>query len=210
MNNRILFGILGLILGIGFSLVLSARRPKTAGIRIQNVNRLTGLFFSEIGSPLLAGMGRVGKTFESMRSLCAVKMEWTDRDFAAAKRALRDAEFDLAIGRGEIHELRHFLIEKGDLLIRLFEHPSLEEQDRFTELLRASLHLREELIHREDIYNIPETDLAHLTNDIRRVYESLFVEWIDHLQHLKRQHPYQFSLAVRLSPFSPDSSAIVQ
>ena len=178
-------------------------------LRTRNLNMIAGLFYSEIGNQLLSNFTRISRNFESMKKSCAVTGDWTDRDFVAAQRALRKTEFDLAIGRGQLHELRHFLIEKGDLLLRLFENPSLHEKETFTELLRATLHLREELIHRDDLYRIPDTDLVHLTGDVQRVYASLFTEWIDYMQHLKQDYPYLFSLALRICPFNPEPSAVV-
>ena len=187
--------------------LFAKRQAKT---RTQNMNMIAGLYYSEIGNQLLANVARISRSFESMKQGCAVTGDWTARDFAAAQRALRKTEFDLTVSRGQLHELRHFLIEKGDLLLRLFENPSLHEKETFTELLRATLHLREELLHREDIYSIPDTDLIHLTGDIQRVYASLFTEWLEYMQHLKLYYPYLFSLAVRICPFNPDPSAIVQ
>ena len=200
----------GTFLGFVASSTEALFAKRQAKIRTQNLNMIAGLFYSEIGNQLLASFAGISRSFGDMKKACAISGDWTDRDFIAAQRTLRKKEFDLTVSRGQFHELRHFLIEKGDLLLRLFENPSLHEKETFTELLRATLHLREELLHREDIYNIPDTDLVHLTGDIQRVYASLFVEWIEYMQHLKLYYPYLFSLAVRICPFNPEPSAIVQ
>ena len=199
----------GTFLGFIASSTEALFAKRQARTRAQNLNMIAGLFFSEIGNRLLANFARISPSFEAMKKGCAVTADWTDRDFAATRRLLRDMKFDLTVTRGQLHELRHFLIEKGDLLLRLFESPSLLEKETFTELLRATLHLREELINRDDLYSIPDTDLVHLVNDVQRVYASLFTEWIEYMQHLKHYYPYLFSLAIRLCPFNPAPSAIV-
>ncbi|WP_144277119.1 hypothetical protein [Chlorobium sp. KB01] len=50
------------------------------------------------------------------------------------------------------------------------------------------------------------SDREYLNGDIKRVFVHLIREWILYMQHLKEDHPYLFSLAVRLNPMidSPD------
>ena len=50
---------------------------------------------------------------------------------------------------------------------------------------------------------------AHLSGDITRAYGLLVREWLAHMEHLKREYPYLFSLAVRMNPFDPEASAVV-
>ena len=83
------------------------------------------------------------------------------------------------------------------------------EHDTFTDLLWAVTHLTEELACRENCGDLPETDLQHLTGDMKRAYILLVHEWLDYMQHLKQNYPYLFSLAVRMNPFDPAASPIV-
>jgi hypothetical protein len=41
------------------------------------------------------------------------------------------------------------------------------------------------------------------------VYVLLVSEWLDYMQHLKRNYPYLFSLAIRTNPFDPEASPVV-
>ena len=104
----------------------------------------------------------------------------------------------------------NFLKEKGDLLLRQMENPDLIEHGSFTELLWATVHLRDELMSRKNLKGLPETDLAHLANDARRAYSNLVGQWLDYLQYLKGRYPYLFSLALRTNPFVENPSTIVQ
>jgi len=57
---------------------------------------------------------------------------------------------------------------------------------------------------------LPESDLLHLANDVKRVYGLLTRQWLDYLLHLKVQYPYLFSLALRTNPYVENPSVIVE
>ncbi len=71
------------------------------------------------------------------------------------------------------------------------------------------MHLREELLYREDFATLPDTDLKHLAIDIKRVYAQLVLHWLEYIKHLKENYPYLFSLALRTNPFDRKSSPVV-
>lgn len=93
--------------------------------------------------------------------------------------------------------------------LRVFENPTLQEYERFTDLLRATFRLAEELATRASLVGLEEADAAHLLGDAARVYGQLVPQWLDYVAHLNREYPYLFSLAARTNPFDPESSAIV-
>ena len=88
------------------------------------------------------------------------------------------------------------------------ENPNLLEHESFTNLLWSVFHLTEELIHRRNLKDLPESDYQHLAGDIKRVYHLLILEWLDYMKHLKNNYPYLFSLAIRTNPF--DDNACVE
>jgi hypothetical protein len=67
-------------------------------------------------------------------------------------------------------------------------------------MLWAIFHLLEELDARTSFENMPKSDIAHLNNDIKRVFGYLSREWVIYMKHLKQDYPYLFSLAVRMNP----------
>jgi len=85
----------------------------------------------------------------------------------------------------------------------------LLENEAFTELLRASFHLNDELLNRKDLKNLPASDLQHLGGDLKRVYALLVRHWLTYLKHLKENYPYLFSLAMRTNPFDAEASPVV-
>ena len=77
------------------------------------------------------------------------------------------------------------------------------------DLLWSVSHLLEELAARDSLNELPQTDLDHIANDVRRVYSSLTVEWLFYCQHLHRAYPYIFSIVVRTHPLQESPSAVV-
>jgi hypothetical protein len=84
------------------------------------------------------------------------------------------------------------------------------EHEAFTELLWAVVHLRDELVSRESLKDLPATDISHLANDVNRAYNMLTRQWIEYMQFLKNRYPFLFSLALRTNPFVENPSAIVR
>jgi hypothetical protein len=65
------------------------------------------------------------------------------------------------------------------------------------------------LSFRKSFSNLPESDLNHLSGDIKRGYSLLIRQWLDYMEHLKQDYPYLFSLAVRTNPYNPQAKVEV-
>jgi len=59
------------------------------------------------------------------------------------------------------------------------------------------------------LVTLPDSDLDHLSGDIRRAYGLILIEWVAYMRHLHSDYPYLFSLALRTSPFDPRADAVV-
>lgn len=91
----------------------------------------------------------------------------------------------------------------------MLQNPVMFEHESFTELLRAVFHLTEELEYRGDLSELPNSDRAHLSGDVKRVYSLLAREWLTYMEYQKVNYPYLFSLAMRTNPFDKDASVVV-
>ncbi|MFO7738381.1 MAG: potassium channel family protein [Desulfatiglandaceae bacterium] len=179
-------------------------------IRRQKLHMVTGLFFSELGNTLMLIFCSMDSRLGELRKELTFTNESVDEDFFRIANGLEAHGFDVTVHIGKLQELRTVLEAKGPILLRLLENPILLERESFTELLRAVFHLRDELLHRSDFQILPDTDHAHLAGDIKRAYRLLVMEWLGYLGHLKKHHPYLFSLALRINPLNPHRSAIVR
>jgi hypothetical protein len=186
---------------------LLAARERRA--RLEKLNMVIGMFFSEVGTNLLATLSDADPDLDSVRSDLVIDAGWTHEDYERVAPRLRNREYTIDAARVSLSGLRDFLAARRDFLLRLLENPNLLEHESFTGLLRAVFHLAEELGLREDLSNAPESDLRHLTGDMVRVYSSLVGEWLDYMRHLRDNYPYIFSLAMRMNPFDRSASPVV-
>jgi len=188
--------------------IMLSRREKEA--RLKKLNMVIGLFFSEIGTRLLTYFVKVDPQVASLRAQLIVTPTWSDAEFLEVRRILRDHKYRVDIEKVPLADLNRFFDGKVDLLLRLLENPSLLERESFTETIRAVFHFREELLHRIDLGQLPESDKTHLAGDINRAYSLLTHQWLEYMKYLKDSYPYLFSLAMRTNPFDPDASAILK
>ena len=179
------------------------RRRKKTGI-------LVGLFFSQLGTSLLASFSwldperkDLARVLSDPGSFSGDRLRTLAADLGGRRYALDSRNCDLVA-------LREALGRKVDVLSMLLQNPDLDEHSRFSDLLQALLHLWQELVHREDLSELPDTDYDHLSGDISRVYGLLVVEWIVYMGHLRLTYPYLYSLALRTNPFDETASVIVR
>ncbi|MFW5986743.1 MAG: hypothetical protein ACOCPU_00835 [Methanohalophilus sp.] len=177
--------------------------------RLEKLNMVIGVFFSEVGTKLLTFFSDADPGLENVRNRLIVRKDWTDEDFEEITTFLRNYEYSVNISNVDLVFLRDFLRKHRSFMAGLLENPSLLEHESFTGLLRAVFHLMEELVNREDLEDLPESDFDHLALDIERAYSRLVIEWLDYMKYLKDNHPYLFSLAMRTNPFDTKSSAVV-
>ncbi|MFC1910171.1 potassium channel family protein [Chloroflexota bacterium] len=179
-------------------------------IRGRRINTLIGLYFTEVGSHMLHMFTGWDTGREQLGEAAHIEQQWNSRDFTRLKKRLQNYKYNLDHKIIEYKRLNEFLGEKSDMLFRMLENTSLTERESFTELLRATFHLREELAFREEFTGLPESDLKHLAIDARRVYRLVTILWVDHMFYMKTSYPYLFALSLRINPFKNDSSPIVK
>ncbi|MFC1558932.1 hypothetical protein ACFL40_06240 [candidate division KSB1 bacterium] len=75
-------------------------------------------------------------------------------------------------------------------------------------MLRASFHLYEELVSRLGVKGLEKSDITHLVGDMKRVYQSLIVQWIDYLIYLQGSYPYLYTYLVRTNPFIKKTTVV--
>jgi hypothetical protein len=178
--------------------------------RLEKLNMVIGVFFSEMGTELLTLFSDFDPKLDEIRNDLIVRGDWSEQDFAKISNGLRNYDYAVDIQRIDLGQLDTFLAERREFLVRLLENPTLLEHESFTDLLQAVFHVSEELSSREDLEGLPESDLQHLTDDIKRAYGLLVHFWLDYMSHLSDNYPYLFSLAMRTNPFDQEASPVVR
>jgi len=178
--------------------------------RLEKLNSVIGVFFSEIGTELLSYFSDLDANLDAIRNDLLVSSQWTDKEFQDVTRRLNAYAYQVESVKLDLERLNLFLLGKRDFLLILMGNPNLMEHELFTELLRAVFHLAEELKLRNTISDLPAMDRRHIAGDINRVYGLLVREWISYVKHLKNNFPYMFSLAMRTNPFDQTASVFVE
>ena len=211
-----IFSIFLIVIGIGTFLTMLTNMVQWFIQRRQNsmhqhrLNMLIGVFFTEAGNRLLHTFTKFDPNIASVRKDFIVTAQWSAEDFNQLKKRLSRYEHNIDSAKLNLEELYLYLMEKGDFFVRQLENTDLVENIQFTELLWAIVHLRDELAARPGFTDLPETDISHFANDIKRAYSLLTLQWIHYMQYLKTRYPFLFSLALRTNPFVENPSAIVK
>jgi voltage-gated potassium channel len=211
-----IFTIILIVTGVGTFLgvianiteMMLARREIES--RMNKLNMVIGVFFSEVGLNLMALFAKSDNEVDKIRSDLLVTAGWTDEMFAAASDDLIKYDYNIEIELIDLEAMKSFICGKRDFLVGLLENPTLLEHQSFTDLLRAVFHCMEELAYREEVRDIPESDMKHLANDFNRAYRLLINEWLDYMKYLKASYPFLFHLAIRTNPFDRSASITVK
>jgi hypothetical protein len=178
--------------------------------KLEKMNIVVGVFFSEIGTWLLTYLS------DNDPNLCRlsgdlVKIDqWSDEEFIRVQDKFKNHRYSIDIKKIDIKALSTYLSSKRSFSLRLLENPLLLENESFTNLLRAVFHLTEELEHRRDFQELPDSDYLHLAGDIERAYFLLVMEWMTYMRYLNSNYPYLFSLAMRTNPFDENACVVVK
>ena len=191
-----------------------SRREK--GVLLEKLNMVIGVFFSDVGTELLAEISKFDSKSKSINETLIINSNWVDLDFQKAKEDITERKYHLEIKGNDTNSViflentKKYLTSKRRFLLALLENPNLLEHENFTELLRAVFHLTEELENRKDIKKLPKADYDHLKFDTERAYNLLIYQWVDYMEHLMNNYPYLFSLAMRTNPFDPNATVEIQ
>jgi hypothetical protein len=177
---------------------------------MEKMNMVIGAFFNEVGAELLEFLAAADVGLDKIRKDLIIDKDWTNKDFIDVKRKFRKYEYAFDRKTTYFRKMSSFLKEKRIFLLRLLENPVLLEHQSFTDLLWAVFHFADELNHRKNTENLPESDYQHLIGDIKRIYVLLIEEWLNYMNHLQKRYPYLFSLAVRTNPFNPNADVVVK
>jgi hypothetical protein len=164
-----------------------------------------GTFFSQTGISLLKLFSSWDILLKTEGSALVIKKTESDMEFKAVAARFASYKSGIEYSKINFEGLKRKMIMDRAFLLGLLENQNLLEHEQFTDLLWATFHLLEELSLRDDFTKLPVSDLNHLAGDVNRVYTMLICQWVMYMQHLKKNYPYLFSLAMRTNPFDSDA-----
>jgi hypothetical protein len=187
--------------------VLEARERKE---RLEKMNMVIGLFFSEVGVGLLRKIASRDGGISKIKADLTHAGDLSASDYAKLQATLKDYPYSPGMQPEDLVALKGHLTTHRGFLVRLLENPTLLEHEEFTDALRAVFHLTEELDYRHDMATLPDSDLTHLAGDTKRAYSRLIAEWLRYMRYLKEHYPYLYSLSMRTNPFDTEASPVVR
>ncbi|MHB8781547.1 MAG: hypothetical protein ACYC55_09215 [Candidatus Geothermincolia bacterium] len=177
--------------------------------RLEKMNMVIGAFFSEVGTELLQRICSFATNSSVSAERFRINQDWRPADFARARKVAVFKPPEIDPHAGDLLGLRDFLLGRRDFMLRLLENPNLLEHESFTDLLWAVHHMTEELAFRGSLEGLPDTDYAHMANDMVRAHGLMVSEWLTYMEHLQAAYPFLYSLAVRTNPFNPDATPVI-
>lgn len=177
---------------------------------LKKLNMVIGAFFTRAGTELLSSFKSFDENNEKLATYLVIEQECSTEKFLQITQMLKKHDFEINITKGNLIDLKELLSSSSDFILRLLENSTLLEHESFTELLWAVLHLTEELNHRKDLQELTDADGNHLAGDLKRAYSLLMREWLSYMEHLKKEYPYLFSLAIRTNPFNPKACVEIE
>jgi len=205
----LIVGGVGTFLGIVACITEIFLKRREESFRREKLNMVVGLFFSELGTGLLRQFTQLDPEIGILQQMLKVSNKWTKEDFRKTSKTINKHRFTIDSRQGDLLAMREYLQNRANCLLRMLENPILQERGNFPDLLRAIFHLRDELLNRVILSELPDTDRQHLEGDIVRIYKLLVVEWLAYMCYLKDNYGYLLSLAMRINPFDPNANAVV-
>lgn len=174
-------------------------------LRLNKMNMIIGIFFTETGTELLYRLSCVDRQRANVSEQLSRLPDWKEANRKRMKYILLQHAYDMDASQLDWLELREFLRNKRDFLLRLLENPNLLEHEAFSDVLLAVFHLIDELTFRQDLAVMDPADRTHLEGDITRVYERLSIQWLNYMIHLRSDYPYLFALALKRHPLGVEA-----
>lgn len=160
--------------------------------RIEKLNMLVGIFFTEVGCKLMHLIISADK--DAKNSITSFK------DLSNVKSQVIKHDYKINMDEIDIEGIKSILVGNSSLFINLISNENILQHEIFTDLLMSVVHLRDEIIFMEND-NYGEIDTIHLEKDIIRVYKNITIQWVHYLEHLNKFYPFLYNNAIRINPF---------
>ena len=160
--------------------------------RMEKLNMLVGLFFTELGYKLMHLIIVADKDGKNAIT-CFENLDEVERQIRAHNYSIDINEIDL-------DAVMDILFKNSNMLVNLISNESITQHEIFTDLLMSVMHLRDEItFYKNDKKG--ELDIGHLEKDVLRVYENISLQWVDYLRYLNKNYPFLYNNAIRVNPF---------
>jgi len=124
-----------------------------------------------------------------------------DNKGSNVKKTLGTFEYSFYADPDKLEELAAIMDKNKDFLLNLLNNTNLLEHESFTDMLWAVFHVGDELRTRADLKGLSKTEIDHISEDMRRAYTAMVMEWISYIVYLKNEYPFLYAIAIQKNPF---------
>lgn len=163
--------------------------------RIEKINMLVGIFFTEVGGKLMHFIIDADKDAKNYIT--------NFEDLNKIKKCLYEYNYKVDMKYIDLCAIKNILVEHNNLFVTLISNESILQHQIFTDLLMSVIHLRDEIIFMEKDKD-SGFNINHLENDVIRVYKNISIQWISYLEYLSKSYPFLYNNAIRVNPFKFD------
>lgn len=163
--------------------------------RIEKINMLVGIFFTEVGGKLMHLIIDSDKDAKNYIT--------NFEDLNKIKKCLYEYNYKVDMNYIDLCAIKNILVEHNNLFVTLISNESILQHQIFTDLLMSVIHLRDEIIFMEKDKE-SGFNTNHLENDVIRVYKNISIQWISYLEYLSKSYPFLYNNAIRVNPFKFD------
>lgn len=161
--------------------------------RINRTRMLTSSFFTDVGNELLRILITQGH-YEI--PLLLLTDECKNKTEEELKHSIEKMNFQVSWTPETEREIQNLLDAQHDSMLIITSNPALLDHEIFTDMLWAIFHLKDEMKGRAS-ENISSADQKHLESDAKRVFDLLLLDWMNHLNYMKKEYPYYYDKSTK-------------
>lgn len=169
--------------------------------KLKKINVIISAFFSEAGTSILFAIAEHIENHSGFNEIIRIS-EHNKSNMKLIKKMVNEFNYEIIITPEKLDKLKAILTVKKSYMISMLENTNLLEHDSFTDMLWATFHVADELQTRENLRELTNSDITHLSTDILRAYKMIIIEWINYIKYLKKEYPFLYNLAIRKNPFN--------
>jgi len=166
----------------------------------KKINVIISTFFTEVGMQIMTAMSEFNRNHAELSNI--IKTNDLNKNNQKQVRSLvKSYKYEMYADPEKLIELAELLAKRKSFMLSLLENSNLLEHDSFTDMIWAVFHVADELQNRGDLRILPDADIKHISNDLRRAYPALINEWIGYIVYLRDEYPFLYEAAKKRSPY---------
>lgn len=173
--------------------------------KAKKINMIIGSFYNVIGNDILTMLVKADPDNPSIKSMARVSKHCCEEDFWQLKNDLMNYDFKIDINELNLNDLNLILEKNKNFLIDLMISSVIDEDEEFSIMVMAVVHLRDEFATRRS-NGLEEYEVLHIKKDVENAYRLLTYQWVDYMKHLKEFYMQLFAKALIQSPFDDRSN----